>query len=81
MLICSIKHIMMEIKILPTVTLNAQLGYRSSFAVQPVGGVVLGAVITNIFLNICSQLRVFNTSNNPAEVDSDFIKTGGQKQA
>lgn len=62
----------MPLKILPTVTVNAQqLGYRSSF----VGAVVLGAVITNIFLNICSQIRVSYT-NNPAEVDSDFIKAG-----
>lgn len=45
---------------------------------QPVGSVVLSTVITNIFLNICCQIRVFYT-NNPAEVDSDFIKAGEQK--
>lgn len=47
---------------------------------QPVAGVVFGAVITNnIFLNICSQLLVFITSNNPAEVETDFIKQESKK--
>lgn len=74
----------MSLKILPTVTLNAKLGYIAvvlQCSQQPVSSVVMGVVITNIFLNICSHLRVFNTSNNPAEVDSDFIKTGEQKPA